>query len=266
MLPFLDEATIVADPTILMGYSDTTTLLAAVRRFGLVTYHGPSVMAGLSQMGSLPPGAATHVRDVLFGAGPALDYPGFERFAHGYPDWRDPANVGLVQPLESDGGPRALQGHGRITGELYGGCIEVLDWLRGTSAWPVGDEWAGRLLFLETSEEKPSHLQVERILRSFGVLGTIRPMSGSHSRPRSPVSWPASSGARTCPSSPVCRSGTRTRNGWSRWACSRSSMPIGGRFDSSSPGWPESTCRRAVRRRRRRPGSRGRPRTRHMAS
>jgi muramoyltetrapeptide carboxypeptidase LdcA involved in peptidoglycan recycling len=52
--PWLDDATIAANPTILMGYSDTTTLLAAVRRLGIVTFHGPAVMAGISQMGALP--------------------------------------------------------------------------------------------------------------------------------------------------------------------------------------------------------------------
>jgi len=178
LLPFLDEATISANPTTIIGFSDTTTLLTAVRRLGLVTFHGPSVMAGLSQMGSLPPTAATHVRDLLFGSGETYDYPAFDHFIDGYPDWRDPANVGRVKAMQYGGGPRVLQGQGRVSGELFGGCLEVLDWLRGTSAWPIGDEWAGRLLFVETSEEKPTPLQAERILRSFGVLGIFDRIAG----------------------------------------------------------------------------------------
>ena len=173
LLPFLDLAAAAADPKVLMGYSDATTLLLAYRRAGLVTFHGPSVMAGLSQMGSLPPAYGAHVRGMLFEPASTHAYVPYGIRVDGYPDWRDPANVGLADPPRRDGGPRVVQGSGRVTGELFGGCIEVLDWLRGTAAWPDPDEWTGRLLLVEPSEEKPSPEQVTRILRSFGVAGVL---------------------------------------------------------------------------------------------
>ena len=178
LLPYLDATAITANPKILMGFSDTTTLLTAIRRLGLVTFHGPSVMAGLSQMNGLPASYAAHVREMLFGGGVTYAYPAFDGYAEGYPDWADPANGGLANALRSGDGPRILQGSGSVTGELFGGCLEVLDWLRGTVAWPVGDEWAGRLLFIETSEDKPSVEQVERMLRSFGALGLFDRVAG----------------------------------------------------------------------------------------
>lgn len=171
MLSLLDEATIAANPKILMGFSDTTTLLVAVRRLGMVTFHGPSIMAGFSQMAALPPAYQAHVHDLLMEPGSRHAYVPYDSFAEGYPEWRDPATVGHTNPLRPDNGWRVLQGTGRVTGELFGGCLEVLDWLRGTSAWPVGDEWSGRLLFFELSEEKPTPVQVRRILRSFDALG-----------------------------------------------------------------------------------------------
>jgi muramoyltetrapeptide carboxypeptidase LdcA involved in peptidoglycan recycling len=173
LLPHLDAAVIAANPKILVGYSDTTTLLAAVRRLGLVTLHGPSVMAGFSQMGDLPPAYRQHVHDMLFDPAPAHTYRGFDGFAEGYPDWRDPSLAGLANALRPDVGPRVLQGSGRVSGELFGGCLEVLDWLRGTRAWPGAGEWKDRLLFFEPSEEKPGPVQVARILRAFGVLGVF---------------------------------------------------------------------------------------------
>jgi muramoyltetrapeptide carboxypeptidase LdcA involved in peptidoglycan recycling len=178
LLPLLDTAAIVADPKILMGYSDATTLLLAVRRAGVVAFHGPSVMAGLSQAGSLPPAFGAHVRRMLFEPAPTYAYVPYGMYVEGYPDWRDPANVGRVNPPRHDDGWHVLQGAGRVTGELFGGCIEVLDWLRGTAAWPVGDEWRGRLLFVEPSEEMPTPLAVERILRSFGVTGIFDRIAG----------------------------------------------------------------------------------------
>ena len=178
LLPFLDEAVITANPKILMGYSDTTALLAAVRRLGVVTFHGPAIMAGFSQMAGLPRAYAAHVHDLLFEPGPTYDYVPYEGYVEGYPDWHDPANVGRANALLPDDGWHILQGTGRVTGELFGGCLEVLDWLRGTSAWPVGDEWTGRLLFLEPSDEKPTPLQVARILRSLGVMGILDRVTG----------------------------------------------------------------------------------------
>lgn len=171
LLPLLDEAVIVTNTKILLGFSDTTTLLALVRRLGTVAFHGPSVMAGLSQMTALPPAFERHVRTILFEPEATYAYPAFDSFSEGYPDWGDPGAVGRVNTPRPDGGWHVLQGSGRLTGELFGGCLEVLDWLRGSRAWPVGDEWDGRLLFIEPSEEKPGAIQVTRILRSFGALG-----------------------------------------------------------------------------------------------
>ena len=178
LLPYLDHAVIGANPKIVMGYSDTTTLLTAVRSMGQVTLHGPAVMAGLSQLGSLPVAYREHVRTMLFEPASGYRYPAFGWFVEGYPDWRDPATVGLVNPPRPDEGWRVLQGSGRVQGELFGGCLEVLDWLRGTDALPTGEEWAGCLLFIEPSEEKPSPLQVERMLRSFGVMGVFDRIAG----------------------------------------------------------------------------------------
>jgi muramoyltetrapeptide carboxypeptidase LdcA involved in peptidoglycan recycling len=173
LLPHLDLAAIAANPKILMGYSDTTTILAAARVAGLVAFHGPSVMAGLSQMGDLPPAYRAHVRSMLFETAATHRYVPYGAFVDGYPAWSDPSLVGLASELQADDGAHLVQGAGTVTGELFGGCLEVLDWIRGTTAWPVGDAWQDRLLFVEPSEERPTPTQVERILRSFGALGVF---------------------------------------------------------------------------------------------
>jgi muramoyltetrapeptide carboxypeptidase LdcA involved in peptidoglycan recycling len=178
LLPLLDTAAIAANPKILLGYSDTCTLLALARRLGLVAFHGPSVMAGLSQLAALPPACGRHVHELLFEPASGYRYPAFEHVSHGYPQWRDPSLVGQVNPPRAAGGWHVLQGSGSVTGELFGGCLEVLDWIRGTRAWPAPREWSGRLLFLEPSEEKPGPEQVQRILRSFGACGAFDGVAG----------------------------------------------------------------------------------------
>ncbi len=178
LLPHLDTSVIVGNPKILMGYSDTTTLLVAARSLGLVAFHGPSIMSGLSQAGALPPAFATHVRRMLFEPATSHTYQPYGAYSEGYPAWRDSTNVGLVNAPTRDEGWHVLQGSGRVRGELFGGCLEVLDWLRGTWAFPAEEDWRGRLLFFEPSEEKPTPEQVTRILRSFGVMGVFDRVAG----------------------------------------------------------------------------------------
>ncbi len=178
ILPYLDPKLPRLHPKILLGFSDTTTLLTWANQAGLVTFHGPSVMAGFSQLEALPPSFAEHVRDVLFRARPSLDYRPFGTYSEGYPDWAVPQNVGRVNPPHEDAGRHWLQGQTRARGRLFGGNLEVLEWLKGTRFWPPEDFWDGTLLFLETSEEVPPALAVRRWLRGYGLQGIFDRVAG----------------------------------------------------------------------------------------
>ncbi len=178
LLPYLDLATIAANPKILLGFSDTTAIHAAVRAAGVVSFHGPSVMAGIAQMSDLPAAYREHVRSMLFEPAASHVYQPYGAFVDGYRDWGDETLVGLANDLQPDDGPHVVQGSGQVTGELYGGCIEVLDWIRGTAVWPADGDWTDRLLFVEPSEERPTPDQVTRIMRSLGVLGAFDRVAG----------------------------------------------------------------------------------------
>src|SRR4029453_11611912 len=68
-------------------------------------------------------------------------------------DWSVPQNQLTKRRLTPSTGWQFLQGHDRTRGPLIGGCLEVLQWLRGTSVWPELSAFDGAILFLETSEE-----------------------------------------------------------------------------------------------------------------
>ena len=70
-----------------------------------------------------------------------------------------------------------LQGSSKIQGELFGGCIEVLEFMKGTKFWPNDDFWNGKILFLETSEDKPTPEQVKWMLRNYGMQGILNKIS-----------------------------------------------------------------------------------------
>jgi muramoyltetrapeptide carboxypeptidase LdcA involved in peptidoglycan recycling len=185
LLPFLDSDLIRSNPKILMGFSDVTTLTTFVNQLGIVTFNGPTVMAGLSQMNALPSIYEDHIHEVLFSPRPNYTLPIYRTYCEGYPDWIENGNVGKVNPLLHDRGMTVLQGKGVVKGTLFGGCIEVLDFMQGTRFWPDVSFWQNKLLFLETSEEKPSAHQIQRILRTFGVQGIFEQVNALlFARPR----------------------------------------------------------------------------------
>ena len=50
--------------------------------------------------------------------------------------------------------------------------------LKGTDYWPDREFWNGRILFFETSEDKPSVDNVTYWLRNYGVMGVFDRIAG----------------------------------------------------------------------------------------
>ena len=176
ILDHLDWDEIRDSPKIILGYSDTTTLLTTLNLNGLVTFHGPCVMAGFAQIKAFGMWRE-HIREILFTNWDQYRYASFETYAEGYPDWSDLSRLGQVLPKRPSTGWNWIQGDRTSKGELFGGCIEVLEVLKGTKYWPEIEFWNGKILFLETSEEKPSITQIRWILRNYGVQGVFERVS-----------------------------------------------------------------------------------------
>lgn len=179
ILPYLEAEVIKNNPKILMGFSDTTTLLVYANQLGLVTFHGPSIMAGFSQLKSLPPAFADHLRTILFDAPQIYNYEPYSGWVEGYPEWTRPENTGQVMPYQPNHEQwQWIQGDSVVEGELFGGCMEVLEFLKGTIYWPAPDFWPGKILFFETSEDKPTPDQVKYMLRNYGMQGIFDKIRG----------------------------------------------------------------------------------------
>lgn len=172
ILPFLDLDLIRAHPKPVLGYSDATAYLTWLSQNGLVTYYANSVMSGFAQLEAFPEAVAWH-RDFFAGRTPALEP--FPRWTHGYRDWGSHADQ-VLDP-QPNPGFSWVQGTASTRGRLWGGCFEVLEMLKGTRFWPGPEFWAGRVLFLETSEEKPLPRQVMYWLRNYGAMGVFDRLS-----------------------------------------------------------------------------------------
>ncbi len=173
ILPFINKEIIINNPKIIMGYSDTTTLLTYFNKLGLVTFNGPTIMAGFSQMETLPNTFKQHTYDLLFNPSDNYEYPKYNTYCDGYADWSDEANLGKTAEMKFDEGLRVMQGSGLVRGELFGGCIEVLEFMKGTRFYPDEGFWKGKVLFFETSDDVPSKSLIRSILRNYGVQGVF---------------------------------------------------------------------------------------------
>lgn len=177
ILRYLDLKTIRKNPKIIMGYSDTSTLLTYLNKLGLVTFNGPAIMAGFSQMNNYPD-YINHVKDMLFGSNETYLYKEYKNWSNKYPNWSKSKNVGKVSKKIKNDGWHWIQGKGIAKGRLWGGCIEVIEMMKGTDFYPNKEFWNGKILFFETSEEKPSPDYVKYALRNYGLQGVFDKISG----------------------------------------------------------------------------------------
>lgn len=172
LLQYLDIDLIKANPKIIMGYSDTTTILAYLNMNGLVTFYGSSIMAGFGYLKCFSE-AMKEYEEVLFSENEYEIRP-FSSWADNYKPWTGKDNAGMVSEIRTDDLGHHWVNKGKmVTGKLWGGCIEVLEMLNGTFAWPGKEFWDNRILFLETSEDKPLPAQVGYVLRNYGIQGIL---------------------------------------------------------------------------------------------
>jgi muramoyltetrapeptide carboxypeptidase len=138
----LDFELIRANPKILIGFSDISTLLSAVfQHCGLVTFHGPMVTT-------------------LAGAGKATQHELVSTVSS-----NNPVTISAKAPI-------VLQ-PGRGTGPVAGGNLTTLCHLLGTPFQPV---WKGNILFLEDINE--DLYRIDRMLTQLKLAGCLEGITG----------------------------------------------------------------------------------------
>lgn len=171
VLPHLDLEVIRNNPKVFVGYSDTTIIHMACMRAGLVSFYGPSIMSGFAENMGIMPYMEEGVKRTIFSSEPAGEWPeNREGWTVEHLDWAEPGNQPIPRKLTRSTGRRWLQGGALVEGRIVAGCVEVLDWLRGTDWWPRLD---GTVLAIETSEEAPPPEFVARFLRTVAEMGDL---------------------------------------------------------------------------------------------
>lgn len=189
---FTEEAQriIRSNPKFFMGYSDTTNNHLMLYKMGIPTYYGLSVLTCFAELGTemLPYSNASFAH--IFTDQPFTYKPS--------PIWYeertqfDASQMGVSRVSHADyKGFVLLRGNPRFEGHLLGGCVESLyDILTGERYpeqkticerypyFPDAQQFAGAMIFLETSEEQPTPEKLRTMLRTLKTQGIFRNASG----------------------------------------------------------------------------------------
>jgi muramoyltetrapeptide carboxypeptidase len=152
LLPYLDFDLIRANPKLLVGFSDITTLhLAFAARAGFPTIHGPNAGSSWSK----------------------LSWDSFRRLAFDAetPLYRNPAAT-EDRLVQRQWRTQTIT-PGKARGRLLGGNLTVLTSLLGTPYLPSFD---GAILFLEEVDE--AEYRIDRMLTQLALAGVLRRVAG----------------------------------------------------------------------------------------
>lgn len=177
LLPYIDFEVLNNNPKIFMGYSDTTINHFMLNKAGIISYYGPCVMAEFAENVKMHEYTKKSILKTLF-----EDSKGYKIFpstnwTSEMLTWTDPNNNNIPRKMIKDNKYiEILQGEKDIEGILIGGCIDTLHMFIGSEIWPT--DWQDKILFLETSEDKPDPSFIAQILRNPLMTDALKQIKG----------------------------------------------------------------------------------------
>ncbi len=174
LLPYLDFESIRANPKIMMGYSDITTLCCCFTYAGIMSYYGPNLLTPIAQPVRLDEYTRNAIDKALFSGQiigkvePCASYTPIE--------WKDKPGNEIV--WHKNAGYKLIQGSGKVTGRLMGGCMGPLQQIMGAPVYPKKSVWKGGILFIENSSPYGSPLAALHAWRAFAASGALEGANG----------------------------------------------------------------------------------------
>lgn len=193
LLPWLfgnDELRGAVCDKIFLGFSDTTINHFMLHKLGLRSFYGQSFLADVCELGpEMLPYSRKYFEELIFTGGIREIVPSDvwyeERAEFG------PSQVGVERAAHPDRGFELLQGPGAFSGRILGGCIDSMyDMFNGEryadmpvlcgkyGLFPDAEDWKGRILLLESSEEKMPPEEYRRALECLRERGVFDAVSG----------------------------------------------------------------------------------------
>lgn len=166
ILEYLDYDLIKKNPKILIGYSDTTTLLSAINhKTGLITFNGPAVITFAKP--TLPAETLDTFNELLVKGVQQFTYPVSKEFSDN-PWWLEDK-----MHFDRNSGLKTYS-KGKATGTIVGGNIGTLLLLAGTPFWP---KMKGKILFIE-DDESETPKTIDRFFTQLRHMGVYKQING----------------------------------------------------------------------------------------
>lgn len=173
MLPYIDFEIIEKNPKVFIGYSDTTVSHFICLKANLSSFYGASILAEFAENVKIFDYTSHWIRKVLFDPDPIGIIPQATEWTGERIEWYE-TNKHMEKIMTKNQGYEFLQGQGVVKGHLIGGCIEVMEMIKGTSIWPSIDKFQDAILFFETSEDMTDPSYIEYWLRNYGSQGILQ--------------------------------------------------------------------------------------------
>ena len=193
LLPYLfenDELKKAVRRKIFLGFSDSTINHLMLHKVGLPTFYGQSFLSDVCDIGpDMMPYTKLYFDELVNTCRIKTVKPS--------PVWYDArtdfseASVGTVPASHRDSGFELLQGASIFNGKILGGCIDSIFDLFDNSRFPdtvtlcgkyhlfpSADEWRGKILLLESSEELMPPEKYERALIHLKEAGVFEAVTG----------------------------------------------------------------------------------------
>lgn len=194
LLPYLMEDTefveaVKKHPKLFTGFSDTTINHLMLYKLGLSTYYGPNFICDLGEIANEMLPYSKRAFESYFEGNEYSEVVSSEIWYEERKDFsRKAIGTDRISHKE-ERGFELLQGSEFFQGELLGGCLESLYDILTTTRYkdekdicekyglfPSKEEWTGKILFIETCEEKPAPELFEKeiiTLKDKGVFDVI---------------------------------------------------------------------------------------------
>jgi len=173
MLPYINLNIIKNNPKIFIGYSDTTIAHFMCLKANLSSFYGVSILAELAENIKVFDYTVNWLEKVLFATSPIGVIPASKEWTGERIEWIE-SNASVAKTMVKNHGYEFLQGNGVARGHLIGGCIDVMEMIKGTSLWPSNDIFEDAILFFETSEDMPEPTYIEYWLRNYCSQGILQ--------------------------------------------------------------------------------------------
>ena len=184
LLPYLfdnNELKEVANDKIFLGFSDTTVNHFMLHKLGIKTFYGQSFLSDICELEEdMLPYTRNYFEELII-TGKIREIRPSDFWYEERTEF-DETQIGIPRVKHSNSGFELLQGPAVFSGEILGGCIDSIydmfnnDLCRKYKLFPALEDWKGRILLLESSEEKPApdlYGKMLSALKEYGIFDVI---------------------------------------------------------------------------------------------